>query len=70
MPCGEISDFEDDEFRGFRNDFEQKKTQEELRKEMGDKEYIIATYGEATEEYKEAKMDLGERRVSWIIKLS
>ena len=32
-----------------------KKIQEELRKEMEDKEYVIGTYGEETEEYKEAK---------------
>ena len=34
------------------------KIQEELRKEMGEKEYVIDTYGEETEEYKETKMDL------------
>ena len=38
-----------------------KKTQEALTNEMGDKEYAIGTYGEETEEYKEAKMDLGEK---------
>ena len=38
------------------------KIQEELRKEMEDREYVIDTYGEETEEYKEAKMDLGEKQ--------
>ena len=55
----EISDFLVDEFYGFCNDYEQKKEiQAEPREEMGDKEYIIATYGEETAQYKEAKMDL------------
>ena len=56
-----ISDFEDGEFYGFCNDSEQK-VQEDLRKEMEDKEYVIDTYGEETEEYKEAKMDLQEKK--------
>ena len=38
-----------------------KKIQEEFRKEIEDKEYIIATYGEDAEEYMEAKLDLGEK---------
>ena len=29
---------------------------------MEDKEYVIGTYGEETEEYKEAKMDLEEKK--------
>ena len=34
---------------------------EELRKEIESKEYVIATYGEDSEEYLEEKLDLGER---------
>ena len=41
---------------------ERKKIQEELRREIESKEYVIDTYGEETEEYKEAKMDLEERK--------
>ena len=32
-----------------------KKIQEELRREIGNKEYVIDTYGEENEEYKEEK---------------
>ena len=37
-----------------------KKIQEELRKELEDREYVIDTYGEATEEYKAAKWTWGK----------
>ena len=46
-----------------------KKTQEELRKEIESKEYEIAAYGEDTEEYLEAKLDLGEKKMNCISKL-
>ena len=63
---GEISDFEREEFYGFCSDFEQKKEkiQEELRKAIGNKEYVIATYGEDTEEYSEAKSNLEVRKMN------
>ena len=43
---GEIRDFEDGEFYGFRTDFERKKEeiQEEISKEIENKEYIMETY--------------------------
>ena len=41
-----------------------KKTQEELRKEIESKEYVISTYGGDTEEYLEAKLDLEERKMN------
>ena len=41
-----------------------RRIQEELRREIESKEYIIDTYGEETEEYKEAKMDMGERKMN------
>ena len=47
-----------------------KKTKEDLRKEMGDKEYILDAYWGETEEYKEAKMDLAEKKTNWIDKLN
>ena len=48
----------------FYTDFEQKKEkiQEEIRREIEDKEYIMETYGEETEEYKEARMNWEERK--------
>ena len=64
MPWGEIKDFEDGGFYGFCTDFEQKKEriQCEIRNEMGNKEYEMDTYGEETEEYKEARMSWEERK--------
>ena len=61
---GGISDFEGGEFYGFCIDCEKEKEkiQEELRKEIESKEYVIATYGEDTEEYSEAKLDLREKK--------
>ena len=55
MPWGDISDFEDEEFYGFCDDFEREKEKihGELRKEIENKEYAMGTYGEETEEYKE-----------------
>ena len=54
--------FADGEFYGFAMILnKRKKMQEELRREIKSKEYVIDTYGEETEEYKEPKMDLGER---------
>ena len=41
-----------------------KKIQEELRREIESKEYVIDTYGEETEEYKEAQMVLEERKMN------
>ena len=64
---GEIRDFEDGEFYGFRTDFERKKEeiQEEISKEIENKEYIMETYeGGKTEEYKEARMNWEERKVN------
>ena len=57
MSWGEISDFGDGEFYGFREEFgpKQEKIQEELRKEIENKGYVIDTYGDETDEYKEAK---------------
>ena len=59
-----ISDFDDGEFYGFLSDIEQRtsKVQEELRKEIESKEYVIAIYGEGTEEYLEAKLDLEDKK--------
>ena len=50
-----ISGFEEGEFCGFCDDFTQQKIQGELGREVECKEYVIGTYGEETEEYKEAK---------------
>ena len=36
--------------------------QEELRREIEDKEWLMETYGEETEEYKEARMSWEERK--------
>ena len=57
-------DFEDEEFYGFHTDFEHKKeeTQEELRREFEDKERLMETYREETEEYKGSRMSWGERK--------
>ena len=38
------------------------KVQEELRKEIEGGEYIISTFGENTEAWQEAKLNLGEMR--------
>ena len=54
-----ISDFEGEEFYGSVEIPTEREIQEELRKEIESKEYVIATYGEETEEYSEAKLDLG-----------
>ena len=69
---GRVRDFVDGEFYGFCSDFEQKKgeIQEELRNAIGSKEYVIATYCGDTEEYSEAKSNLEERKMNWIIKLN
>ena len=50
MPWGDISDFEDEEFYGFCDDFEREKEKihGELRKEIENKEYVIDAYGEET----------------------
>ena len=63
-PRGGISDFDDGEFYGFFSDFEQRKAkiQEELRYEIGSKEYAISTFGEDTEEYMGAKSNLDEKK--------
>ena len=51
-----MSEFEGDEFDGFCGDFEQKwpKIRTDLEKGIGDKEYVINTLVENTEEWKEA----------------
>ena len=36
--------------------------------EIESKEYVIGTYGEETEEYKEAEVDLEERKMNWACK--
>ena len=41
-----------------------KKIQEELRKEIESKEYVIATYGEDKEAYLEEKLDLEEKKMN------
>ena len=41
------------------------KIQDELRKEMESKEYVIAAYGEEREEYLEAKLGLGGKKKKW-----
>ena len=64
MHCGEIWDFDDEAFYGFCADFEEKKIQEEIRKEIENKEYIMETYGEETEEYKEARTNWEERKMN------
>ena len=59
----EISDFADGEFYGSASiSSERRKIQEELIKEIESKEYVIAAYGEDTEEYLEAKLDLEEKK--------
>ena len=40
----------------------EKKIQEELRNEVGSNEYAISTFGENTEEWQEAKLDLEEKK--------
>ena len=64
MPRGGISDFEDEELYGFCGDFEQRKvrTQEELRNEIESNEYAISTFGEHTKVWKEAKLNLEEKK--------
>ena len=61
---GGINDSEYEEFYGFCIDFEQRKgkPQEELQKEIEWDEYTISTYGEATKEWKEAKINLEEKK--------
>ena len=65
-PWKEISNFGDEEFYGFCTDFEQKKEkiQDEIRKEIENKEYVMDTYGEETEEYKEARMNWEEKKMN------
>ena len=60
----DVGVFRDGEFYGFYTDFERKKEkiQEELRREIEDKEYIMETYGEETEEYMEERMNWEERK--------
>ena len=59
-----ISDFEDEGFCGFCSDFEQRKAkiQEALRNEIESKGYAISTFGEDTEEYMAAKVNLDEKQ--------
>ena len=56
LPWKEVSEFEDDEFDGFCGDFEQKwsKIRTDSEKGIEDEEYVIDTFGENTEEWKEA----------------
>ena len=56
LPWKEVSEFEDDEFDGFCSDFEQKwsKIRTDLEKGIENEEYVIGTFGEDTEEWKEA----------------
>ena len=62
FPWGEIIDFGGGEFYGFAMiSNKRKKIQEELRREVESKEYVIDTYGEETEEYRGAEMDLEGR---------
>ena len=56
-----ISDFEGGGFtESSSNSIRRRKIQEELRKGIESKEYVIAAYGEDTEEYLEEKLDLDE----------
>ena len=59
-----ISDFDDEEFYGFCSDSERRKAkiQEALRNGIGSKEYAISTFGEDTEEYMDAKLNLDEKK--------
>ena len=59
--CGEINDSEREEFCGFCIDFEQMGFGVELRKAMELIGYVIATFGESTEEWEEAKLNSGEK---------
>jgi hypothetical protein len=56
LPWKEVSEFEDDEFDGFCGDFEQKwsKIRTDLEKGIENEKYVIETFGEDTEEWKEA----------------
>ena len=47
-----------------------KKIQEELRREIGNKEYVIDTYGEETEEYEEENGFRSEREMGCTGKLN
>ena len=58
----EINDSECGEFYGFRIDAEQRKSQEDLQKEIEGGEYTISTYGEDTEEWEEANRNLEEKK--------
>ena len=59
---GEISNFEDGKFYGFCADFDRKNEKiQEIRKEIESKEYLMGTYGEETEEYKEEN-ELGRKQ--------
>ena len=61
-PWKEICDFEDGEFYGFAMiSNERKKIQEEVRREIESKSYVIDTYGEETEQFKEAKKESGRK---------
>ena len=64
LPRQEINGSEDGEFYGFRIDSVQRKekTQEELRTEIEGDEYTISTYGEDTDEWKEANAKLEEKK--------
>ena len=61
---GEISYFEDEEFYGHRGEFEQKKdkAQADLQKEVESSEFTPLTYGENTEERKEANAKLEDKK--------
>ena len=57
LPWNEVSEFEDDEFYGFCGDFEQKwsKIRTDLEKGIENEEYVINTFGENTEEWREKR---------------
>ena len=63
-PRGGISDFEGEQFYGLRIDFgrSKSKNQEDLRNEIGSSEYEISTFGENAEKWKEAKLNLEEKK--------
>ena len=64
LPWKEVSEFEGDEFYGFCGDFEQKwsKIRTDLEKGIESEEYVINTFGENTEEWKEATQKAHEMR--------
>ena len=64
LPWKEVSEFEDDEFDGFCGDFEQKwsKIRTDLEKGIEDEKYVIDTFGENTEEWKEATQKAHDMR--------